>query len=344
MATIHPWRTAALLAAGWLVGWGAVTSHASEIRDSAKFFSADAVSKATDDLNALQRRAKVETWIETFETIPADKQTEFDQLKTTEEKGVFYRKWLQDVAKSDRAKGVFVLITRKPAHLELRPDKALIARGFERTEVTRLRDAFLKDFKEQKYDAGLKAGVSELETISLRLNEPRRATTSAMQHRPAAPVHDRNVQVQRGNQGMGIWGWVILGVVVLFVFSIISSIARGVGRGFGGGPGYGGPGYGGYGYGGGGGGFFSNMLGGLAGAMAGNWLYDSMGGGHHNQANAGDWTSGGSSNDYAGGGDFGGGDSGGGDFGGGDMGGGGDFGGGDFGGGGGDFGGGGGDF
>ena len=49
----------------------------------------------------------------------------------------------------------------------------------------------------------------------------------------------------------------------------------GMGPGYGGGPGYG-AGYGGRG----GGGFFSSILGGIGGAMAGNWLYDQFSGRH----------------------------------------------------------------
>ena len=48
------------------------------------------------------------------------------------------------------------------------------------------------------------------------------------------------------------------------------------------GPGY----YGGPGYGGRGGGFFSGLLGGLGGALAGNWLYDQMSGRHSHMTSA----------------------------------------------------------
>ena len=47
---------------------------------------------------------------------------------------------------------------------------------------------------------------------------------------------------------------------------------------YGGGPGYGGRG----------GGFFSSMLGGLGGALAGNWLYDQFSGGRHGQYGSAD--------------------------------------------------------
>lgn len=119
------------------------------------------------------------------------------------------------------------------------------------------------------------------------------------------------------------------------------------GMGPGGGPGY----YGGPGYGGRGGGFFSGMLGGLGGVLAGNWLYDQFSGRHGGMTSAdayhsADYTSGtpeggdaivGGDDGLGGGGDWGG-DAGTADTGGGDWGGGG----GDWGGGGGDWGGGGG--
>lgn len=335
MTTFHPWRAAAILAVGWLLGWGAVSSQASEIRDDGKFFSPEVVSKATEDLNRLERRSRLETHIETYETLPADKQATFDQLTTKEDRDRLFLRWLQERAKAEGAKGVFILITRKPGHLDVEMSNAIRQRGFGIPQRNEVRDILVKNFKVEKFDEGLKEVVASLESVSLRLGEARQAAPVA-RHQTQMPQHRTPVGAPaQGGGGMGIWGWIILAVVVWLVFSVVAAIVRGMsGGGHHGQPGYGGGyGQGGYGYG--GGGFFSNMLGGLAGAMAGNWLYDSMSGGHHGQAHAGDWT-GGSANAGYGGDDYGGSDFGASDFGGGDFGGG-DFGGGDFGGGGGDF-------
>lgn len=338
MTTIHPWRTAAILAVGWLMGWGAVSSQGSEIRDDGKFFSPEVVTKATEDLNRLEKRSRLETRIETYETLPADKQATFDNLTTREERDRLFLRWLQERAKVEGAKGVFILITRKPGHLDVEMSNAIRQRGFGIPQRNEVRDILVKNFKVEKFDEGLKEVVANLESVSLRLGEARQVAPVA-RHQSQLPQHRAPVgaPAERGGGGMGILGWIILAVVVWLVFSVVAAIVRGMSGGYRGQPGYGaGYGQGGYGYGGygGGGGFFGNMLGGLAGAMAGNWLYDSMSGGHHGQAHAGDWSD--SSNPGYGGDDYGGSD-----FGASDFGGGGDFGGGDFGG---DFGGGGGDF
>lgn len=353
MTTTHPWRTAAVIAAGWLLGCGAVTAPASEILDQAKFFSPAAVTKATDDLNRLEKRAHLGTHIETHDSLPADKQAAFAKLGTKQERDKFFYEWLVERSKATGAKGVFVLITRNPSHLQVAADAALRNRGFSNVQREEISKGLIARFSQKEFDSGLQDTVANLERIALRLGEPRRITPAAAHQVPAGQRAPVGAPAAGGGQGMGILGWVILGGVVLLVFSVISAIIRSVFGGGQAGPGPGGypqgggyaPGYGGGGYGGGyggGGGFFSNMMGGLAGAMAGNWLYNSMGGGHHSgQASAGDWTGGGGGNyiggDEPGAGDFSGGDSsfGGGDFGGGDFGGGGgDFGGGDFGGGG----------
>lgn len=337
MTTIHPWRTVAILAAGWLMGWGAVGLQASEIRDDGKFFSPEVVTKATEDLNRLENRSRLEARIETYETLPVEKQEAFNKLTTREERDKVFLRWLQERAKTESATGVFILITRKPGHLDVEMSNALRQRGFGNAQRNEVRDILVKNFKVEKFDEGLKEVVADLERVSLRLGEARQAAPVA--HRQSqVPQHraPMGAPVEGQGGGMGIFGWIILAGVIMLVFSVISAIVRGISGGYRGQPGYGGGyGQGGYGYG--GGGFFGNMLGGMAGAMAGNWLYDSMSGGHHGQANAGDWTSG-SANAGYGGSDYGSSDFGSSDFGGG---GGGDFGGGDFGG---DAGGGGGDF
>src|SRR5262249_18407975 len=110
--------------------------------------------------------------------------------------------------------------------------------------------------------------------------------------------------------------WLVIGLVRAF-----TGMGRGGAPGAPGqgavGPGYGAPGYGG---GGGGGGFFSGLMGGLFGAVAGNWIYHSFFGGGGSFAHGASSGYGGSSGvddtlrsdegrDFAGtGGDYGGGD------------------------------------
>ncbi len=238
-----------------------------------------------------------------------------------------------------------------------------------------IRDAFIAGFeqgaKAKSFDGGLLQGVQAIEET---LNGVKMGT--AIAHAPRAVA--RGVGGHRAGGGVSTLGTLLmigLGIVaVLLIVRVLGGLfGRSQGTGYtnqmggmgmprpgmgpGGGPGY----YGGPGYGGRGGGFFSGLLGGLGGAIAGNWLYDQMSGRHGNMTSAGagyppdDPSAGvpdqgddivgaednggrGASWDDGSGGDTGGGDWGGGDGGGDWGGGGGDWGGGD---GGGDWGGGG---
>lgn len=359
MATKRPWRTAVLVAVGWLAGWSAITAQASEIRDDAGLFSPSVVTSATENLNELEKRDNLPVLIETHASIPADKQDAFGKLEKAD-KAKFFEKWTRERAAETRTKGLFVLITKSPGHVHYLVTEGLKQRGFEHEKEKALEKKFLENFQNKKFDEGLTAAVGYLGTVAPTLKTAKPATQGGYHPRPVQhlgqnPLHqDQNHQVAPvaparadGIRGWGLWTWVILAVVVWLVFRVIVGLTRSAtGGGMPPGPGYGGAGYpqpgygGGYG-GGGGGGFMSNMMGGLAGAVAGNWIYNSMFG-SHNSAHGADWSNsgsgdnslmgGGSSDGYTGGGDFGGGDFGGGDFGGGDSGGG-DFGGGDFGGG-----------
>jgi uncharacterized protein len=206
-------------------------------------------------------------------------------------------------------------------------------------------------------DAGLKSLVSAIEQTTEQVIQGSAAAAPARGRRPMDA--GRPGAARGGGSGVMTFLMIGLGIMaVLFFVRVIGGLFGGAGnpagmggmgmrgRGMGPGPGgYGGPGYG-PGYGRPGGGFFSGMLGGLGGALAGNWLYDQMSGRHGGHTDASSYpTSEGSGGYYSGGdepivgGDDGGsggaswGDSGGGDWGGGD-------GGGDWGGGGGDWGGG----
>jgi uncharacterized protein len=241
-----------------------------------------------------------------------------------------------------------------------------------------IRQAFIDEFQKKDFDGGLAAGVRAIEHALQGVEAvPRGAGVPPAPRAPAA--HGGNIP--RGAAAPNTLGtFLLIGLGIVAVLVVLRLLGGLFGRAQGGypnqmggmgmqrpGAGPGGPGYyGGPGYGGRGGGFFSGLLGGLGGALAGNWLYDQMAGrhGHSTSAGAGipgedtpaglpdqgddaivgaeddggrggSWDDGGGSD--TGGGDWGGGDAGGGDWGGG----GGDWGGGDAGG---DWGGGGGDF
>jgi hypothetical protein len=309
-------------------------SVAADIRDKANLFSSEAIKKAEADLDRIEKAYTIPVTIETIESLD----------------GELIRDVTTRHAEEAKAKGLYLLISKKDAKIYVEASKDY-RKALTRERLQTIDDAFIRQFKNKDYDAGLSRGVSQIESTVAE------ARPVAKTKRAGQPP----IVGQPSSGGMmSLFLTIGLGLLALFiVIRILGALFGGGNRGYAGGqrmggPGMGGPGMGGPGYGpgyggGGGGGFMSSMFGGIGGALAGNWLYDQFSGRHH------DTTAGASSYDSGAGaapadtgpewgaggaeGSWGGGDAG---AAGGDTGVGGDWGGGDAGGGGGDWGGGGG--
>ena len=364
-----PYRALAALTvlAGWLAAAAPVSAMAVApvIKDEGKFFSEGAVDNANNKIREIHHDFGKDLLIETFASVPADLAKDVD-LQDKEARSKFFEKWARERAREADANGISILICKSPAHIQVEVGNHTREKDFTLKDRDELAKILIEKFREKKYDEGLLEAV-DFVAKRLKANGARagvRAPEGSEWGRRAAgvPAVIPGANNQGGGIMSGLVGLLCVGAVVLLGLWVVVGLFRaitGAGRGgyAPGGYGGGGPGGGGYGGGGGGGGFMSSLMGGLFGAVAGNWMYNSFfGGGGHSwggQSGSGDagYTGGSDASqpdtDYSGtGGDFGGDDGGGGggDFGGDSGGGGGDFGGGggDFGGGGGDFGGGGG--
>jgi len=329
------WKQRWLLALPLVLAVTAGSAGASTIRDRAGLFDPDAVRQAEAKLEQVERETGVPTTIETIESL------EGQPLDVV----------AKDRARRDAGKGIFVLIPKQEHKIDVLVSPTY-ASAFPRERRMAIQDAFIAQFKQGNFDAGLNDGVQTI-TREIETAKAERDARHGRAGAPAvAPFPGRRAVPARGGNGFGLGSLLGIGLIIVAVLvgiRLIGSLFGGRG-GYGAQPGpgmMGRPGYGpggGYG-GGGGGGFMSSLFGGIGGAMAGNWLYDQFSGRHHQggsysdntgYAPGGDAPAGDAGNDWVGGGseagDWGGG---GGDVGGG----GGDWGGG----GGGDWGGGGGD-
>ena len=335
-------------------------------------FSPEVVAKAKARLDRLERESGIPVVIETIDAVPG---VEKQDSKESKERAIN-----QEAVRRDRAihdEGIYILISKRDRVISDTLIRARLERILPGAKRDAIRKAFIEEFKKRDFDGGLNRAAQTIEECleGVKVSNRRAQGPAGV----PAPL-GRDGRAGGGSSMLGTFLLIGLGILAVLVLLRIlgglfgrsagagypnqmSGMGRpGMGPGPGGGPGYyGGPGYGG---GGRGGGFFSGLLGGLGGAMAGNWLYDQMSG-RHGQTSSGatypaDNPAAGlpdqgddaiiGSEDHGGRGeswdDGGGADTGGGDWGGGDAGGGGDWGGGgggDWGGGGGDWGGGGGD-
>lgn len=249
-----------------------------EIRDNGRLFSAEAITKAKATITEIEKRYKRRVVVETFAEIPSDRLAAYDMAgKDKAAQAKFFRDWLRDQAKADGATGVFILICKKPGHVEVQSGTETRKKDFTLEDDRELRSHFVDAFREKQFDEGLTSGLDFIEN-TMKAHQ-------GIKTQPEVAKPSATPQVKT-NQGGGGGGMTLMGMVcviggIVLAFWVISSLIRaltGMGRGMvGGQPGYmGGPGYVG-----GGGGFMSTFMSSMFGSMAGNWMYNSFFGGGH---------------------------------------------------------------
>jgi uncharacterized protein len=272
------------------------------VHNEAKVFSDPGIEAAKQTMAATDFDHGLTLTVDTVKDVPEGRRAE---LKQKGEKA-FFRDWARERARDEKAGGVYVLVCRSPAHVYVEAGDKTVARGFTAADERKLHDILIQAFADSRdkpepealsiRDAGLKAAVEFV------VNDLKGTTA------PEAGGSDQ-VGGKSGGSGGGsnLMGWVCLGLAGLLGAWLVIGLIRAFSGGGTGGRG----------------GFFPMLLGGLFGAVAGMWLYNSFfsGGGMFggSDAYAGDGGDGGG--DYGGGGeDFGGDDGAGGGFdGGGDF-------------------------
>ncbi len=315
------------LAATLLLGTAGARA-AGGIQDDGAFFSEFAKVNATGTINNVATRLHKDITVQTFAAVPEDmKSTVLLADKDATNRG--FSQWAEQLARSKKVNGVFIMLVKQPAHLQVVVGTDTQRQAFTLADRATLVQRMLGELKQKKNDDALIDAVNFIST-----------TMSAHRSSGAAPITSRaHATQQSGTSWMSI---IVIAVLVWLGFNLVRGLLRAMSGGGGGAAGgVGGMGQPSYG----GGGFLQNMMGSMFGAAAGMWMYDHFLGSNSSAASFGpehtdtqnpdggfsgtdtDYSSsGGSFSDDSGGG-FGGGFGGGGDSGGG----------GDFGGGGGDF-------
>jgi hypothetical protein len=130
---------------------------APEVRDAGKFFSADAIKKANKEIREIAKNYDRDLLIETFATIPGD-QAERVKGMPREERAKFFRNWAADRADVAVVHGVYILVCKEPAFVEI----VITPRGrqgFDKASFEKLRELLLNSFHEKRYDEGLQGAV-----------------------------------------------------------------------------------------------------------------------------------------------------------------------------------------
>ena len=313
----HPTIFALCFVAASLLNPSISRAGTGAIRDSAGFFSESAKTEAARKISAIEQQYKKDFVIETFKEIPEEIKQGVD-VTDKAALGRLFEQWTVKLAKQHKVNGVYVLLSKEPAHIQIVVGNETQSKAFTLMDRDNLTSLMLSQLRKKQYDGALLDGVNFVSNAMASHVTPSNRANNVSSSTAAAPT--KGAQSEPANP----WGWIVIAVIGIGAIWLIMGIVRAVmgGRGATAGSGMS-PGYG-------GGGVFGSLLGGMFGAAAGMWLYDQFSGSHGNAWGAdqdnrvgGSTGYSGQDTDYSGtGGDFGG------DYGGdssGDAGGGGDF-------------------
>lgn len=134
----------------------APVAAAPEIKDDARFFSADAVSKANQAIKELKEQTARDLLIETFAEIPEGRKKDYKP----ETRDAFFAQWASVNAREHKVAGVYILLCKSPARVQVEVDKYTQRRAFPAAERDKLRQTIIAAFKEKKFDEGLSEAVT----------------------------------------------------------------------------------------------------------------------------------------------------------------------------------------
>lgn len=217
-----------------------------------------ALSAAVEDGASLFSKAAVEAANKKLADVKTSTAKEILILTTNDLGGKSIRQYTRDEAMRRKLNGVIVVISTKPRMLEVTSGRktSII---FTREKNQRVTDIFKANLRKNP-DAALSEAVQFIYDVFKNAN--------AAMIVPDSHTVQQPVQRRETSSSFGWLKWVFIG---LFIFLIIRLIGYFMNRNASAAtPGAPGTTPGGFG----GGGFFSSMLGGIFGAVAGNWIYD----------------------------------------------------------------------
>jgi uncharacterized membrane protein YgcG len=154
----HLGRSATVVAF-WLVLAGRVVADAPEVKDEAKYFSADAIKQANEMIREIYAKSERDLLIETYATVPGDDdEREKVRKMSADEKRDYFRKWAEKRTDAAVVKGIYILICKDPPQLQIKITKKALPVFHDRAGA-RLYKIMLDSFNAKKFDEGLLAGV-----------------------------------------------------------------------------------------------------------------------------------------------------------------------------------------
>ena len=129
-----------------------------EVRDKGKFFSEEAIKKANDDIREIARKYDREILVETFPTPPESKLEQVKAMKK-DERTKFFKEWAHERIKAENVNGLYVLVSREPAHLYVDVAGARARAVLDEAYTKQIIAKLLSQFRDKEFDKGLATAV-----------------------------------------------------------------------------------------------------------------------------------------------------------------------------------------
>ena len=195
-----------------LLGIPVAQAAAGGIQDDGAFFSEFAKVNAAGTISDVATRLHKDIAVQTFAGVPEDmKSTVLQADKAAANRG--FSQWAEQLARTKNVNGVFILLVKQPAHLQVVVGTDTQRQAFTLTDRTTLIQRMLEQLRSKKNDDALIDAVNFIST-----------TMNAHRHDAAAPVSSR---MHATPQGASSW-WPTIGIVLLIWlgFSLVRGLFR----------------------------------------------------------------------------------------------------------------------
>jgi uncharacterized membrane protein YgcG len=146
--------------AAWLVLAGPARAvYPPPIKDDGKFFTKEGVEKANKKIREIYEKYKKDVVVETLAELSEEQKK---KMKDEKESKFFITLALARL-KELGVNGIYVLICKSPRFLQIEMDPGTRKTVFTNKDRAKAREAFFKQFREEKFDAGLMEALDVIE-------------------------------------------------------------------------------------------------------------------------------------------------------------------------------------
>jgi uncharacterized membrane protein YgcG len=149
----------AALACGLLGVGTAFAVFPPPIKDEGKFFSKEALEKADKKIRSIYEKYKKDVIVETATALTAEQSRKMDE----DGKNKYFARMANERSKGVGLNGVYVLIFKKPQHLQIHMDPDTQKKMFTAANRKTLTEKLVAKFKDDEFDAGLADGLDAIE-------------------------------------------------------------------------------------------------------------------------------------------------------------------------------------